>query len=214
MDSKEAAIAHAISDYSTGVFPSSRAAARAYGLPESTLRDRINGATNYATSHHHQQRLTPDQEDYLVTWILEEDARGYPPSHPRAREMANRILRMNGEQTSVGKQWLSHFLKRNPRVASVVGRKLEAARAKAATPTQIQAFLELYEATRQRLNIRQEDIYNINETRLALGVCANSRVLARASKKKANIKSPKDREWVYNRECFCDRVETTPCGRL
>ncbi|KAF2258839.1 hypothetical protein CC78DRAFT_586622 [Lojkania enalia] len=35
-------------------------------------------------------------EDFFVDWILEEDARSYPrPPQARAREMANRILRMN-----------------------------------------------------------------------------------------------------------------------
>ncbi|PZD36703.1 transposase-like protein, partial [Pyrenophora tritici-repentis] len=93
------------------------------------------------------QRLTPEQEDFLVQWILEEEARAFPPSHARAREMANRILRMNGDHRPVGKHWMAAFLKRNPRVASVVGRKIEAARAKGATPVQIRAFLELFERT-------------------------------------------------------------------
>jgi hypothetical protein len=61
--------------------------------------------------------------------------------------MANRILRMNGDQRPVGKLWLVHFIKRNPRVASVIGRKLEALRAEAASLEQIRAFLELFERT-------------------------------------------------------------------
>ncbi|KAG9382284.1 Transposase [Pyrenophora tritici-repentis] len=75
------------------------------------------------------QRAAAKGEDFLVQWILEEDARAFPPSHARAREMANRILRMNGDHRPVGKHWMAAFLKRNPRVASVVGRKIEAARA-------------------------------------------------------------------------------------
>ncbi|KAH8759488.1 hypothetical protein F5883DRAFT_367023, partial [Diaporthe sp. PMI_573] len=74
----------------------------AYGIPRSTLSTRIQGVTNRRVSHQHRQRLTPLQEDFLVDWILEEDACGYP-LHTRAREMANRILRMNGDNQPVGK---------------------------------------------------------------------------------------------------------------
>ena len=126
MDAKEAAIRLAIQDYHAGVYKSQRAAAKAYRVPRTTLQDRLKGATNSTTSHQHQQRLSPEQEKFLVEWILEEDGRACPPSHSRAREMANRILRMNGDQNPVGKLWVSHFLHRNPRVASVVGRKIEA----------------------------------------------------------------------------------------
>jgi hypothetical protein len=53
---------------------------------------------------------------------------------------------------------MAAFLKRNPRVASVVGRKIKAARAEGATPVQIRAFLELFKRTRTRLGIRAENI--------------------------------------------------------
>ncbi|KAI1002585.1 hypothetical protein K3495_g5609 [Podosphaera aphanis] len=96
-----------------------------------------------------------------------------PPSHPRVREMATRILEANGDRNPLGKIWIPHFLKRNPRVASVVGRKIEAVRAKAADPQQIRAFIKKIKHTRKRLNVATEDIYNMDETGLALGVCTN-----------------------------------------
>ncbi|KAF1965842.1 hypothetical protein BU23DRAFT_488206, partial [Bimuria novae-zelandiae CBS 107.79] len=73
---------------------------------------------------------------------------------------------------------ISFFLKRNLRVASIVGRKIEAARAEGATLEQIRAFLKLFERTRVRLGIRTEDTWNMDKTGKALGVCANTRVLA------------------------------------
>jgi hypothetical protein len=212
MDTRELAIQSAIRDYNARIYTSQSAAAKAYGIPRGTLRDRLKGATNSATSHQHQQRLTPLQEDFLVDWILEEDARTCPPSHARAREMANRILKMNGDSQPVGKLWLSHFIKRNPRVASVVGRKLEASRAKAATPEQVRAFLQLFERTRQRLNIRTQDIWNMDETGIALGVCTNTRVLSSSKKKKAYIQSPENREWVSIIECVSAAGQKLQCA--
>ena len=55
-------------------------------------------------------------------------------------------------------------LKCNPRVAPVVGRKIEAARAEGATLVQIRAFLELLERTRTRLGIRTENMWDMDET--------------------------------------------------
>jgi hypothetical protein len=108
---------------------------------------------------------------------------------------------MNGDDQPVGKHWLSYFIHRQPRIASVVGRKLEAQRADAATPEQIRAFLEHYKQIKQRLNIRTENTYNMDETGLALGVCTNTRVLSSSQKKKAYIRSPENREWVSIIEC-------------
>ena len=156
--------------------------------------------------------MTPEQEEFLVRWILEEDARAFPPSHARAREMANRILTMNGDDNPVGKHWISCFLKRNPHVASVVGRKIEAPRAEGATQEQIRAFLELFERTRVRLGIRTEDTWNMDETGKALGVCANSRVLASSRKKKTYKQSPENREWASIIECVSASGKKLRCA--
>jgi hypothetical protein len=66
------------------------------------------------------------------------------------------------------------FLRRNPRVYSIVGRLIDAERAKAADPEVIRAFLQLFEETRCRLGIQPEDMWNMDETGVALGVCNNS----------------------------------------
>ncbi|KAK7182772.1 hypothetical protein PSPO01_11111 [Paraphaeosphaeria sporulosa] len=129
MDARELAIQSAINGLNSGLYSSQRAAAKAYGIPLSTLHGRLRGATTSALSHQHQQRLTPLQEDFLVEWILEEDARACPPSHARTREMATRILRMNGDTQPLGRLWVSHFIKRQPRIASIIGKKLDAQRA-------------------------------------------------------------------------------------
>ncbi|KAI1507588.1 transposase tan1 [Pyrenophora tritici-repentis] len=135
-------------------------------------------------------------EAFIVDWIIEEDTRSLPPSHARVREMATRILRLGGDHEPLGQRWISSFLARQPRVASIVGRSIDTLRAEAASPAQILAFLELFYRTRIELNIRVEDIWNMNETGIALGVCTNSQVVARAGKRKAYVKTPGDHEWV------------------
>ena len=55
-------------------------------------------------------------------------------------------------------------------------------------------FLERFKRTRQRLNIPIDAVYNIDKTSTTLGIYTNTRVLASLSKKKANVKSSKNRE--------------------
>ena len=104
MDPREYAIQSAIQDLQSGIFSSQRAAAKAYGIPRTTLFSRLKGSKNARITHESQQRMTPLQEEFLVNWIIEEETRGYPPSHARAREMASRILRANGDTESLGKR--------------------------------------------------------------------------------------------------------------
>ncbi|KAI0999960.1 hypothetical protein K3495_g8237 [Podosphaera aphanis] len=108
--------------------------------------------------------------------------------------MATRILEANGDRNPLGKILIPHFLKRNPRVTSMLGRKIEAVRAKAADPQLLTAFIQKFEHTRKRLNVATEDIYNTDDTGLALGVCTNTIVIASSSKKKAYVKSPENKE--------------------
>ena len=95
MDQRERMIQSCIAEYNEGKFKSIRAASRAWDVPRTTLERRLRGAAPRRVAHHHQQRLTPEQEQFLATWILEEDTRGYPPGHDRVREMASQILCMN-----------------------------------------------------------------------------------------------------------------------
>ncbi|KAF2022719.1 hypothetical protein EK21DRAFT_16272, partial [Setomelanomma holmii] len=53
-------------------------------------------------------------------------------------------------------------------------------RAKAANPETIRAFFDLFEETRRRLGIHTEDIWHVDKTGVALGVCDNSQVIASA----------------------------------
>ncbi|KAF1923887.1 uncharacterized protein M421DRAFT_425391 [Didymella exigua CBS 183.55] len=87
--------------------------------------------------------------------------------------MAARILHMNGDYEPLRRLWISHFIARNPRVASVVGRTIESARTTAASYNTIKAFLELFERTRIELGIQYEDMWNMDDTRVALGRIAS-----------------------------------------
>ena len=66
MTDREFKIQQAIANYNASVFPSKRAAAKAYSVLRSTMSDRENGRNPPAIAHAQEQRLTPDQEKRLV----------------------------------------------------------------------------------------------------------------------------------------------------
>ena len=49
----------------------------------------------------------------------------------------------------------------------------EAVRVNAATKESLQAFFDMFESITARLRIEHADVWNIDETRLALRVCSN-----------------------------------------
>ena len=196
MDFSDSILASAVADFNAGHFKSINATARAYGVARSTLQSRINGIEPRRVVHQVDQRLTPEQEDYLCSWIIDEDARGHPPSPVVVRDMAFRIASANSDPRPIGKNWVSAFKKRNPRVHSVIGKKIDVKRAHAATMESINAFFERYTASQAHYNILPENTWNMDETGLALGVCDNSMVLTSCEKRRAFKATPENREWV------------------
>jgi len=54
-------------------------AACIFNVPQSTLRDRINGSKNRHESHANGHKLSITEEDSIVQWILSMDKCGAPP---------------------------------------------------------------------------------------------------------------------------------------
>ncbi|KAI0996724.1 hypothetical protein K3495_g11457, partial [Podosphaera aphanis] len=76
MKTSESDIQSAIQAFNDGTFTTQKAAAKAYNVPRSTFRSRLNGSRNQAIAQQHRQRLSFDQEEFLTEWILNENARG------------------------------------------------------------------------------------------------------------------------------------------
>src|SRR5690554_6095532 len=91
LSGKERQMSQAVAAARTKRWPE-RHVAREYGVNRQTLRNRLAGMEAQEDAHRMEQRLTPEQEDFLVEWILEQDECGCAPSHERVRELATKIL--------------------------------------------------------------------------------------------------------------------------
>jgi len=139
MNTRENAIELALEAIKNGACE--RKIAKDFGIPRTTLYNRRTGIPSRCTGHAHQQRLSPEQEE-LCDWIVEQEACGYAPSHKRSREMVILMLKLSGDEKPLGKRWISNFIKRNPRIATMIGKPIESSRIRGTQPEQINIFYE------------------------------------------------------------------------
>ena len=123
MSQTEGRIALALQAYQQGQFSSIRAAARAYGVPHTTLTRRLKGTTSRSDFTHPNRKLTQTEETALVEWILSLDTRGIPPTQALVQEMAELLLRervqnASIEETTLGQRWVYRFITRHPEIKS------------------------------------------------------------------------------------------------
>ena len=67
-------------------------AAKLYGIPRSTLINRLRGSVTRKQANSDQQALSKDQEDHLVMWATVQAKLGLPPTYLQLRQAAQRIL--------------------------------------------------------------------------------------------------------------------------
>ena len=85
------AIAQAISTGNT------KAAAKYWDVPYSTLRNRLKGIVPKYKAQSHRQRLSPLQEEHLASWIISQRDLGFDPTPGQLREFAQRIVAVSGD---------------------------------------------------------------------------------------------------------------------
>ena len=85
-------IVDALADLDAGIYSSLRAAARAYHIPESTLRHRRNHPeSSHIRAGEDRRLLTSIQEDLLTTFILNCEGVGHPVTFTQLRELVTLI---------------------------------------------------------------------------------------------------------------------------
>lgn len=174
-----------------------RAAAALYSISEATLRRRLKGGQSRQNARTPQQLLSPEQEDRLVQWILDLEKQGHPPTHAQLREMAQHISIFSGGPSHFGHKWVSRFLQRQTAIQTKIGCKMDALRIKNSNPEDLQAWYALVKRNIDAHGILSADIWNMDETGLAVGSSLNGRVIGSTATKRTYKKEPAEsREWV------------------
>jgi transcriptional regulator with XRE-family HTH domain len=179
---KESKIILAIEAIRTSKKLSRRKAAKIYGVPFSTLNDRMNGKTSLSESRPANTNLTILEEEVIVRNILDMDSRGFAPRLAGVEDIANYILKSRGGKR-VSKLWAHRFVQRQPALKTRFNRVYDFQRALCEDPELIGAWFRLVEYMRAKYGVLDCDFYNFDETGFMIGIICPVIVVTRADRR-------------------------------
>jgi hypothetical protein len=129
-----------------------------------TLTHSTGGLTRQE-AHANEMNLSPAEEDVLKSWTKAQGRRGFPLTHQTLRQYASVIA-----EKDVGVSWSKRFLKRHPDLKVKKTTPLAGSRASALNKTNVDGFYSLLMETINEFNISDENIYNMDEKGVQLGI--------------------------------------------
>lgn len=141
-------------------------AARKYNIPKSTLHDHRAGKVLPGSKSGHPTVLTAEEEEDLVSFIIECAEIGYPRSRLDVIAMAQRMLakRELGHELTSG--WWQGFYRRHTILTLKTATSLSVARAAASSPESLATYYNMLEQTMTKYGLLSDPalIYNMDET--------------------------------------------------
>ena len=142
-----------------------RNTAKQYGVPHSTLTDRWNGTPTHTEGHAHELLLTAAQEEVLVDWIKVMGCRGIPMTTTVITDYVADIV-----GHAVGESWVRRFKGQHPKLKVRWSSTLEKCCTASLNPTLVNEFYNILEEMITCNNIPAENIYNMDEKGIQLGI--------------------------------------------
>lgn len=150
-----------------------RRACEEYGVPKSTLHDKVSGKSGLNAKSGSQRRLLSDEEESrLAAFLCGCAAIGYAKSRKDVLAIAQQIVNSHHpeSQPEVSKGWWDSFKRRHPELTLRHSEALSYARAAANNPEAIQKYFDLLQQTLQEngLTHKPAQIFNCDESGLPL----------------------------------------------
>jgi hypothetical protein len=166
--SSEADIQLTISSLNKHQIKTVRAAAQAFNVPRTTLRDRRAGKPARRDCQPNSRKLTQLEEEVIVSYILDLDQRGFAPTYAAVRDMADKLLAARGAG-QVGQKWPANFVRRTDSLTTHFNRAYDRQRALCEDLVLISSWFKLVEETKAKYGICDEDVYNFDEAGFRMG---------------------------------------------
>lgn len=220
----EKAIQKAIARVKDGTYRSIDHAAKELGVSKATLHRRLKAGKSRSEAKEPAQRLTPQEEKAMASWISSSTATGNPVHHDFIREMAEKLIqhRMPNEIVpQLGSSWVPSFLRRHRHLKTKMTRAIETARIKDVTKEQVLHFNDEFRRIIREHNIRLDDIFNVDETGFyhlysgliigsSIGTMQTSNVVVDVAVSDAYEAQPGRQEWLTVIECISATGEKIP----
>jgi hypothetical protein len=180
---------------------SQRRAATLYNVSQRTLSDRLAGISPRQDCTPNSMKLLITEEETIVDYILDLDARGFPLHLPAVKDLADSLLAAR-HRDPVGLNWPRAFIKRRPELKMKFNRKYDYRRALCEDPELVQRWFRLVQNTKAKYGIQDNDMYNFDETGFMMGM-HNSSAVVTASERRLKPKSLQqgNKEWVTSVVC-------------
>ena len=111
------------------------------------------------------------------------------------------LLNVSSGGEDCGHNWTQRFLKRRPELRAKIGTKIDTLRLKNTTPKKLRPWFDALQALIRRIGVKPLNIWNVDETGIALGVCNSHTILGTTATTKSYMQTPENREWVSIIEC-------------
>ena len=149
-----------------------RMAAEQYGVPKSTLHDKVAGKVPMKAKSGKKKYLTDEEEASLVEFLVGCASVGYAKSRRDVQAIAQQIANAHnpGPEIEITKGWWDRFRQRHPEVSLRQAEPLSYARAAANNPDVFEKYFDLLHETIEAngLTHRPGQMFNCDETGMPL----------------------------------------------
>ncbi|XP_030834211.1 uncharacterized protein LOC105440922 [Strongylocentrotus purpuratus] len=182
-----------------------REAATEYGVPKSTLHDKLSHKSPFVSKQGPKPYLTRAEEEVICTWAIQMARIGMGQTKDDIKNVVKQTLDKDGRpnpfpNNKPGDTWFSGFLKRNPRLSLRTPQAIGKERAIVTAGT-INIWFDEFESYLKEVNATSiltepNRMFNCDESGFALGGEAGKRVLAEKGSKVVHVVKSSDKSQV------------------
>jgi hypothetical protein len=158
------------------------------GVPYQSLYSRVKQKRKPAGEAHEGQMLfSLAEEKSMVRWMEMLDDKGFPARVSMLRELAQRKLAKRNSQHQLGQHFVCRFLNRHPSLSTKFSKQVHRQRALASNPQHLRHYFDKLRAVMSKRNISEQQIYNMDEKGILLGVASRVKVICRRGRRNPNM---------------------------
>lgn len=154
--------------------------------------------------------FTPQQEEELVGYLKEMEARLFGLTITECRKLAFQLAEQNGIQhpfnkndKMAGKGWMMGFFNRHKDLSIRKPEATSGARAMGFNKVAVEQFFKLLQETVEKYQLTADKIYNVDETGVTVNPKGNSKVIASKGKRQVGALTSAERgETITSEICF------------
>ena len=188
-----------------------RQASELYGVPRSTLHDRVSGKVQHGTRAGRPSYLTPAEEGELVNFLFKCSDIGYPHTVAQVLSIVQQIIDDKGMNQEITRGWWHHFSLRHPGISLRTCSSFAMSRAKATDYSTLDKYYDILENTLKMNNLYNNPgrIYNCDETGVPLNP-KSFKVVAKAGTKSVGGVRGDDKAQITVLACTCANGTAIP----